>query len=222
MYIDILIYILDTYICLSVDCPIRFRAVVAVQHESSEVEHELEVTDSAGTLSATSRIREPAGRSVHERQGLHPCITRRAVRRKSVEWRVCPGIWVSRVAGTQGSHALEQVTLTGEGRRSRTVALPGSHRRSSSSDDASCERVCPGWSRSTGTQGSHALEQVSPTGEGRRSRTVALPGSEHEGARDDGCHNLQSGGPEAWHSGFYLRSVCSHFSSRTRPPCVCL
>ena len=33
------------------------------------------------------------------------------------------------------------------------------------------------------------------------------------------CHNLQSGGPEAWHSGFYVRSVCSHLRSRIRPPC---
>ena len=33
------------------------------------------------------------------------------------------------------------------------------------------------------------------------------------------CHNLQSGGPEAWHSGFYVRSVCSHLDQRIRPPC---
>ena len=33
------------------------------------------------------------------------------------------------------------------------------------------------------------------------------------------CHNLQSGGPGAWHSGFYVRSVCSHLRSRIRLPC---
>ena len=45
---------------------------------------------------------------------------------------------------------------------------------------------------------------------------LGLPRSSIDSSEGE-CHNLQSGGPEAWHSRFYARSACSCFRSRDLP-----
>ena len=112
--------------------------------------------------------------------------------------RVCPDRppWL---VGTQGTDALAQQSLTGEG-------SDGLDRLPSPGSEHERTNVATGRFRAAGatwTRGNHC------------SRTVAR--EEGIGMRGD-CYNRQPGRSAAWQSRFYLGSVYSYLRSRRRPP----
>ena len=163
-------------------------------------------SDESITQSAATRVREPAGQSAHVRQGLHSCMTRPAL----TEMRGRGHAPLGEASPARRQQQTMREMGVGCHRRFRAAVHPstGCHRRFRA---AVHPEPIGGRSDVLGRQIAHCGRGPDVLGRLATRRDLVSSMSE--------CHNLQSGGPEAWHSGFYARSVCSHLRSRIRPPC---